>query len=460
MSAISGVNLSSLLSALGSSSAGINVASAVSQAMAALSLPEQQMQAQQTTLQTETSGIDQIQTDVATLQSSLNALGDPAGALASMTATSSDTSVVDASAAAGTPAGSHVIIVANIASSASAYSTIPVANSSTTLTPGSFILTVGTGASAKPTTITIGSGVNTLDEVASSINTQQLGVTASIVNDSSGSRLAIVSNNTGAANGFTISAATGLTFTQPSTSTGQDASLPVDGIPIDSASNTVTGVIAGLTLNLVGADAGGQVNVTVAPDANAVSQAIGSFVTAYNTAIGDVNTQFTVGANGQEGPLSSDSTVQMLQSSLLSAASYSAGGNGVSTLADLGITMNNDGTLSLDNTTLNSAIQNNFSAVQTFMQGASSNGFVSSLNNQLNTLTDPTSGAFTVDLQSISSENTDLQNQINDFQAYLSTQQTLLTAQYNAADITLQQLPEEQAQINGELGYAPTTTPA
>jgi flagellar hook-associated protein 2 len=456
MSAISGVNLSSLLSALGSSSSGINVASAVSQAMAALSLPEQQMLAQQTTLSTEASGIDQIQTDVATLQNSLNALGDPAGALASMTATSSDPSVVDASAAAGTPAGSHVIIVANIASSASAYSN-SVATSSTPLTPGSFTLTMGSGTA---TTIQIGTGTNTLDELAASINTQKLGVTASVVNDSIGSRLAIVSNSTGAANGFTMSAATGLTFTQPSTSTGQDASLTVDGIPIDSASNTITGVVAGLTLNLVGAAVDGQVNVTVAPDANAVSQTIASFVTAYNTAIGDVNTQFTVGATGLEGPLGSDSTVQMLQASLLSAASYSGGGNGVSSLADLGITMNNDGTLSLDNATLNSAVQNNFSAVQTFMQGASANGFVSSLNNQLNTLTAPTSGAFTVDLQSITSENADLQSQINDFQAYLSTQQTLLTAQYNAADITLQQLPEEQAQINGELGYAPTTTPA
>jgi flagellar hook-associated protein 2 len=455
MSAISGVNLSSLLSALGSSSSGINVASAVAQAMAALSLPEQQMEAEQVTLQSQTSGIDQIQADVDALQTSLNGLGDPAGALASMTATSSDTAVVDASAAAGTAAGSHVVIVANIASSASAYSTVSVATGDTNLTPGSFALTVGSGT---PTTITIGSGVNTLNELAGSINTQQLGVTASVVNDSSGSRLAIVSNTTGTADGFTIGAATGMAFTQ--TSAGEDASLTVDGIPIDSASNTVTGAIAGLTLNLVGASPGGQINVTVAPDSNAVSQAIGSFVTAYNTAIGDVNTQYTLSGTNQEGPLSGDSTVRMLQSSLLAAGSYSSGGNGVSTLADLGITMNNDGTLSLDSTTLISAIQNNFGAVQTFMQGTTSNGFVSSLNNQLNTLTAPTSGAFSVDLQSIASENTDLQNQINDFQTYLNAQQALLTAQYNAADITLQQLPEEQAQINGELGNAPTTTPA
>jgi flagellar hook-associated protein 2 len=452
MSSVSGVNLSSLLSALGSSSSGINVASAVSQAMAALSAPETQWENDQAALQIKTTDIDQIQTDVSTLQTSLTALSDPAGALATMTATSSDTDVVQASAAVGAAAGTHVVVVNNIASTASSYSN-SVASSSTTLAAGGFTLQVGSGPA---TQITIGSGVNTLDELASSINTQNLGVTASVVNDSSGSRLAIVSNSSGAANGFTITNASGLTFTQASA--GQDASLTVDGIPIDSASNTVSGAVNGLTLNLVGAAPGGQVTVSVAPDSGQISQALTNFVSAYNTAIGDVNTQYTVNAANQEGPLAGDSAVQLLQDNLLSAAGYSGGGNGISTLADLGISMNNDGTLSVNSITLNNAIQNNFSAVQTFMQGTSSNGFASFLNNQLNTLTAPGSGAFTVDLQSISSENTDLQNQINSFQTYLNAQQTLLTAQYNQADITLQEIPEEQAQINGELGYPPTSS--
>jgi flagellar hook-associated protein 2 len=452
MGAISGVDLNSLLSALGSSSSGINVASAVSAAISALSTPEQQWESEQATLQTQTTGINQIQTDVDALQTSLTALSDPAGALASMTATSSDTDVVQASAASGTAAGTHVVVVNNIASTASWYSN-SVATSSTALTPGSFTLQSGSGPA---TQIQIGSGVDTLDQLASYINTQSLGVTASVVNDSSGSRLAIVSNSSGTAAGFTITGATGLTFTQASA--GQDASLTVDGIPIDSASNTVTGAVNGLTLNLAGADPGGQVTVSIAPDAASVSQAIATFVGAYNTAIGDVNTQYTVGANNQEGPLAGDSTVQMLQDSLLSIAGYSGGGNGVSTLADLGISMNKDGSLTLDSATLTNAVQNNFTAVQNFMQGASSNGFASFLNNELNNLTAPVTGAFTVDLQSISSENSDLQDQINNFQTYISAQQTLLTAQYDQADITLQQLPEEQAQINAELGYPPTTS--
>ena len=448
----SGVNLSSVLSALGSSSSGINVASSVAQAIAALSAPITQWQGQQQTLQTETQGINQIQTDVSALENSLNALADPLGALASMNATSSDTNVVTASAAAGTPAGSHVVIVNNIASTASSYSN-SVATSSTALSSGGFTIQVGSGPA---TPITIGSGVNTLDQLVSYINTQKLGVTASVVNDSTGSRLAIVSTTSGVANGFTISGATGLTFTQASA--GQDASLTVDGIPIDSASNTITGAVNGLTLNLLGAAPGGQINVTIAPDASQAEQAVASFVGAYNTAIGDVNTQYAVSSTNEEGPLSGDAAVRMLQTALLSAASFAGGSNGVSSLADLGISMNNDGTLTLNTATLGNAVQNNFAAVQNFMQGTSSNGFVNNLNNQLGTLTDPTSGAFTVDLQSISAENKDLQTQINDFQAYLATQQTLLTAEYSQADITLQQLPQLQAQVNAELGYQPNST--
>jgi len=452
MSSVGGIDISSLLSALGSTSSGIDVTSAVDSAISALSIPELEWEQEQVTLQSDTSGINQIQTDVGTLQTALQALGDPDGAIASMTATSSDGSVVNATAAPGTAAGSHVVVVNNVATTASWYSD-SVASSSTALANGSFTLQVGSGTA---TAIEIGTGTNTLDELATSINTQNLGVTASVINDSSGARLAIVSNSSGAANGITISAASGLTFTQASA--GQDASLTVDGIPIDSASNTITGAVAGLTLNLLGAAPAEQVNVTVTPNATQAAQAITSFVSAYNTAVGDVNTQYTVNANNQEGPLAGDSTVQILQNGLLSIAGYSGGGNGVSTLADLGISMNKDGTLTVDSATLGNTIQNNFAAVQNFMQGTSSNGFVSFLNNTLNTLTDPTNGAFSVDLQSMSNQNADLQTQINNFQTYLDNQRTLLTTEYNNADIALQQIPEKEAQLNAELGYPPNTT--
>lgn len=450
----SGINLSSLLSALGSSSSGINVQAAVAAAISAESGPLTQMEQQQALLQSQTGDINQIESDMTALQNALTALGQPVGALTSMTASSSNSGIVTASAQSGTVAGNHVVVVNNLASTASWYSNEETSGTAA-LPTGSFTLTVGSNA---PVTINTGAGTSgdTLADLATYINGLGAGVTASVVNDSAGSRLAIVSNSSGAANNFTVTAATGLTFTQAVS--GADAHLTVDGIPIDSASNTVTGAVTGVTFNLLSASPT-EVNIAIAPDSGQISTAVTNFVDAYNTVIGDVNKEYTVGANGAQGPLSGDPVLSMLQSDLLSAGSYVGGGNGVSTLADLGITMNNDGTLTLDTSTLNNAVQNNFSAVQSFFQGTASNGFASSLNTQLGTFTDSVSGAFTVDLQSISNENSDLQTQINDFQTYLANQTTILTNEYNQADILLQQLPIQEQQINAELGN-PTTTNA
>ena len=114
--------------------------------------------------------------------------------------------------------------------------------------------------------------------------------------------------------------------------------------------------------------------------------------------------------------------------------------------------MNDDGTLSVDSSTLNAAIQNNSSAVQAFFQGSSINGFAASLKTDLSTFSDPSQGAFTVDLQSLNNENNDLQDQIDNYEDYLSTVQTNLTNEYNQANILLLQLPEQQKQIDAMLG--------
>lgn len=443
----SSINLSSILSALGSTSSGIDVQTAVAQEIALEAEPMDLWEEQQTNLQNQTSDIQGIETDITALQSALTALQDPAGALASMDATSSNSNVVTASASAGTAAGTHEIVVNNLATTASWYSS-DVASETTDLAAGSFTIQVG---SASPITVTTGNGVNTLDDVVNYINSQNAGVTASVVNDASGARLALVSSTSGAAGNFTVSNGSGLTFTEPTT--GQDASLTIDGIPIDSASNTVTGAVNGLTFSLTGT---GQAGVSVAADPTQISQAVSTFVTDYNKVISDVNSEYTVNSSNQEGPLAEDPALANLQSLLLGIGSYTSGNGVVSTLGDLGISMNNDGTLTLDSSTLNNAIQSNSAAVQNFFQGSSSNGFASNLNNELNGIVDPVSGAFTVDLQSISSENTDLQNQINNFQAYLSTRETYLTNEYNQADEALQELPNLEAQLNAELGYTTT----
>ena len=421
-SSSSSIDLSSLLQAMtGASTPGIDVTSAVAAAVYAARAPERVWQADQTTLSSQTTDLTSLSTAVSNLESDLNALNDPMGAINSLSLTSSDSSIVSGTATSGAVAGTHTIEVNNLVQTGSWYSDSVA--SGATLSAGTFDIASG----GNTTQVSVSSG-ETVAQLAQNINGltdangNSLGVTASVMTDSSGLRLAIVSNNPGSAGDFSISnvstvpsqsggsATPFLGFTQAEQ--GKDASISVDGVPYTSTSNTITGALSGVTLNLASASPGTQVSITTAPDASDVGSAIQSFVSDYNSIITTLNSQFAYSATSSStGDLADDSVVRSLQSELLGAMSTIVPNNGsISTLGSMGISMNNDGTLTIDSTTLNSALTNNFSAVQNFFQGGALNGFASQLSNQLNAFTDPTDGAFTVDLQSLSSENTDLQN--------------------------------------------------
>jgi flagellar hook-associated protein 2 len=340
------------------------------------------------------------------------------------------------------------------ATDGSAWNSGSVSNSTGFSAGGSFSIQVG--GTANPIAFTSG---ESLDSLAQDINGQSLGVTASVVSDGSGSttsHLQIVNSTSGAASGVTITSPQLTQFTESATP-GQDAKLTVDGIPVTSASNTVTGVLAGVAINLNGADSTGNTNATlsITPNTSAITSAINQFITDYNTAIGTVNSEYTYNSTSSTAsPLAGDSALGLLQNALLGVGSYSASNNGsISTLGALGISMNNDGTLSVDSSTLNNAVENNSSAVQQFFEGTSLNGFSSSLNTQLQSLTDSSTGAFTVDLSSMKNTYNDLTDQIDNFETnYIANLQTKLTAEYDAAEIALQNVNTMKQQINAELG--------
>ena len=119
----------------------------------------------------------------------------------------------------------------------------------------------------------------------------------------------------------------------------------------------------------------------------------------------------------------------------------------------MGISVNTNGTLTVDSGALNSALSNNFTVVQNFFQGTALNGFANSLDQQLTSFISPADGAFTLDLQSIGTENTALQDDINNFQSnVIAPLKTQLQAEYSQAEIALQQLPDELKNIDAELG--------
>lgn len=182
-------------------------------------------------------------------------------------------------------------------------------------------------------------------------------MTAGVINDLNGARLALVSTASGESGDLSVTGnTTGLIFTK--SAAGVNASFSIDGVPLNSTTNTVSGALAAVTLNLVSAAPGIPVLLTVGADSARATQAVNAFVASYNTVMGAINSQFTFDPIANTaGPLAANSSLRSLQGSLLSDVTFSrTGNNGYVSLASLGVNMANDGTLSVDSVKLNEVI--------------------------------------------------------------------------------------------------------
>ncbi|MGH9403987.1 MAG: flagellar filament capping protein FliD [Terriglobia bacterium] len=438
---------------------GLNVQQTVAALVTAAEQPLTQLQNEKAAYTNQQSAVSSINTLLGNLQTAVLALQDPAGGLNATAATSSNNNVVTAASTPGALSGAHSVTVTSLATT-STYDTNPLASGTTPLTAGSFTLQVGSGS---PVTVNVSSANNndTLNTLATYINSQNYGVTANVITDANGARLGLVSNTSGAPGNLSVTGnTTNLTFNQ--TVAGANSVINVDGVPLNTTSNIVSGAISDVTLNLTGTS-GTAVAVTVGADTTQASTPINNFVTAYNAVVQAINTQFTYsqGATSQP-PLFSDGSLQSLQQSLYNDTNFSLSGNGsISTLASLGITVQQDGTLQVDSGTLGNAISSNPGAVQNFFQqNNGTNGFAINFGNDLLNLTSPTSGPLYLDSTGISQNEQDLQNQITAFQANVNQQAVLWTQEYAQVNSLLQTLPLEIQQINGELGNLGGSSPS
>jgi len=446
-----GVNLNTTGLGLGS---GIDVQATVNQLVQAAEAPEQAMKQEQQLFTSQASALNNLNSLLNALQTAVTALQGPDGQLNAAAATSSNSTVVTATANPGATLGTHSVTVAQVAT-VSSYYTAELASAGTTFGTGQFTLQVGTGT---PATITVDNTDNTLNGLAAYINnnSQSLGVTANVISDTSGSRLSLTSNTSGAPGDLQVSGnTTGLSFTKAAT--GANASFTLDGVPLSSSTNSVTTALPGVTLNLVGTSSS-PVSVSITPDANQATAAMNSFVSAYNAVVQAINTQFTYTQGGTQPPLFSDNTLAQVQQTLANDVNYAIpGSSGPTTLATFGVNVQQDGTLSVDTGKLSTALTGNFSAVQSFFQSAT-NGFAANFSNDLTNLTDPTKGALYIDLQGIGQNQAAVTQQISDFQATIAQQQQAWTQQFSQVNATLQTLPVLLSQIDSQLGITSSSS--
>ncbi len=452
----SSVNLSSVLSSINDAfsgkTSGIDVASTVDELMQIERQPEAQMQQQQSDISQQISMLGTISSDLQALATAANSLSDINGGLQAKTASSSQDGIVTATADSTAAVGNHTVTVSNLATTSSSYS--DVVPSTTQL--GGAEIDVAYGDPSNPTSsdkILIPADDNTVQQVASYINSSDYGVTANVVTDASGSRLSLVSKTSGAAGNLTVTSPA-LTFTQGIA--GVDAELNVDGVPIDSSTNTVTTALPGITLDLGSAAPDTPVTISVAGDTTQVTQTINSFVSAYNTVVNDINSQFTLDSNGQEGPLAGVSGLRSLQNQLLSAISYSVTGTGqYVNLQSLGIEMQDDGTLQVNSTVLNDALSNHYQDFQNFFQSLSPQGFGNFFGTQMMQMTDVTEGPIALAVTGLQQTNQSLNNDINDFEVRMTSMQAELTQQYSALNASLVQYPMLMQEISAQLDSLP-----
>ena len=424
---------------------GIDVASTVTQMVTQLQATETPYKNQLTSLQSQDTVISNLGSLLSTLSNDITGLTDPAGVLSGKQGSSSDTNTLALLSADTTAtAGSHTLTVQNLAQTSTEASSAVGAND---ILSGSFSFHIGNGSSQ---TVSVDPSNNTLAGLAATINQAGIGVSASIVTDSSGSRLSLISQTSGLGGQITIdsnslSDATTGAVSLIAGQAGQDAQFTVDGIQTTSASNTITGAIPGVTMQLLGKSTT-PVQVQIDNDTSSVTTALSTMVNDYNAVVSALSAQEGKDASGNPEPLFGSPIISQLQQ-MLSSALTTPSGTSLTSPTQIGLSLNSNGSLSLDTDQLMTALNDNYSGVQALFQNTNSFGL-----NLEQAVNNAGTGSITSILSQAQTANstaeTNLNSTISTMSARIATQQTSLTAELNAANQTLQEIPMQLNMVN------------
>ncbi|MDR0207805.1 MAG: flagellar filament capping protein FliD [Pseudomonas putida] len=320
------------------------------------------------------SGIGSLRSALTAFQDAMKKLNDKtAPSFNAFAAKSGNEAVVKVTSSNSAVAGSYDIAVKQLATSSKVASQRFDGGASSAISEGKLTLTQGD----KSYDIDVAAGA-TLQSVRDQIN-KELGVngiSANIVNEAGGSRLVLSSSTTGAKTDISLTGITELEIvgtTQMSgtgagfiTAKAQDAELTIDGLTVKSSSNTVSNAISGMSLELTGVSAKAADNsitptsIKVSADNDGLKKSVQSFVDAYNT-LQKAITSLTASSRDADdnlvlGPLSNDPTTRSLVADIRQVLSETGAGDRLTTLGQLGINTQKDGTLEFNSVKFTAAM--------------------------------------------------------------------------------------------------------
>ncbi len=475
------------------SGAGFNVSSTVAEIVSNLQNVETPWKNQLTSLESQDTAISSLGTLFSNLSTDISQLTDFQGVLAQKEGSSSDTGVLELTAATSSAvAGTHTVVVNNLAQTSSGY-LAEIANGADTLS-GAVTLQMGNG---KALTVTLNSTDNTLSGLASAINTSGAGITASVLTDATGSRLSLVSGTSGASGNIVVTNNTildasaantlGSTVTAGSGSTASTALLA--GVanstePLTGTLNVTVG--SGSQQSIPMSAVGGNTLADLQQYISSNSSTLGFSASLANNGDGTVSLQLTSGTTGTTGTLAVSSSlvdantalaytptvtgsnasitvdgVNLTSASntitnlipgvtfqLLAPSAQESGGS----LEPVQVIISNDNAgvesaVTFDASSLDSLLNTDYSSVAGYFQNTS--GWGASFSNMLTSAgsSSPT-GMLSLATSANSSTESTLNAQITKEQAYISTQQSSLTKELNQANETFEELPLQLQGIN------------
>ncbi|MCX2842518.1 flagellar filament capping protein FliD [Microbulbifer thermotolerans] len=287
---------------------------------------------------------------------------------------------------------------------------------------------------------------SSLEGIRDAINAADIGVVASIINDGSDQpyRLVLSSAETGteaaiASVAFSGDLQSSLNTDGTTEVEAQDAKLKVNGIDITSQSNRVEDAIQGITLDL---EDTGSVSLEITRDTAAIEGKISGFVSAYN------NLQDTISSltsydqeTGSAGVLIGNVTVQSVESRLRNTLTDVLTSSGTfNSLSDLGITLEVDGTLTLDEEALGDLVAEQLSDLTHFFAGvADEDGLADRLDTVLGAMLDE-DGTLDSATSGLESSIERLQERYEDTEARIDSTIERYRTQFTQLDLLITQM--------------------
>ena len=425
----------------------------LSRATSIASIPLQQLSSEQGSIQQQETDLSTLGTAASAVQSSLQALGQ-LGSGGALSATSSNSSVVTATSSGATvPVSYSITNVSSIATAASetSASSYATATSTAVSSTGAMQLTVG----SKTYDISLASDKNNLNGLRDAINNLGAGVTASVLTTSSGDYLSVSANTTGATTlKLTDGSGGGGSDLLTANNQGTNTNFDLNGIPISESGRTVSDVISGVTLNFTGVTSSSQpITVSLSTDTNQISSALQTLVTNYNALLSDETTQQT----GSSSSLRGNNILYQIRQAMSSIIQYQGGAQGgVSNLANLGIEINNDGTMSFNQDTFNSLSSSQLSSSLSLL-GSATTG-IGGLQSNFAAITDSTSGTIANQESQWKTTVTKLSSQMSTMTQKIQIMEQTLDQQLAAADASVAELASQQSVLNSNITALNFTT--